>query len=278
MKFEDLLIQNMNNLPASMVKEAAIYALNGKGKRVRPKLLYAVVAGYGHDQQDADKLACAIEMVHTYSLIHDDLPAMDNDELRRGRATCHIAYDEATAILAGDALLTQAFYLTANATDSYKINSYCTRALAQYAGAAGMIYGQELDIQAENLALDLALIKKIHFNKTGCLLACPLIMGAYVAQRYEDAQLWHEIGLLLGLAFQVQDDILDVTSDSATLGKSNSDLENNKQNICRLMSIENAKEMMDNLYEQASKRMEQITDFDPTQLRQIIDKLKVRTN
>ena len=110
MKFDDLLIENLSNLPTSTVKEAMIYALNGKGKRVRPKLLYGVVKGYGLDPNIANKLASAIEMVHTYSLIHDDLPAMDDDDLRRGRATCHIAYDEATAILAGDALLTQAFY------------------------------------------------------------------------------------------------------------------------------------------------------------------------
>lgn len=278
MKFEDLLIQNMDNLPSSTVKEAAIYALNGKGKRIRPRLIYAVAQGYGIDPWIVDKLACAIEMVHTYSLIHDDLPAMDDDQLRRGRPTCHIAYDEATAILAGDALLTQAFYLTSCATDSYKINSYCTRALSQYSGAAGMIYGQELDLKAENLDLDLNLIKKIHFNKTGCLLACPLIMGCYAAEKYEDAKTWHEIGLMLGLAFQIQDDILDVTSNEEILGKSNSDIENNKQNICRLMPVEKAIAMMVSLYEEVKIRINDIPDFDGTSLNAIIDKLKVRKN
>lgn len=277
MKFDDLLIQNLSNLPTSTVKEAMIYALNGKGKRIRPKLLYAVVKGYGVDPTIANKLAAAIEMVHTYSLIHDDLPAMDNDDLRRGRATCHIAYDEATAILAGDALLTQAFYLTASATDSYKINGYCTRALSQYSGAAGMIYGQELDIKAENMDLDLNLIKNIHYNKTGCLLACSLILGCYAAEKFDDAKNWHEIGLLLGLAFQIQDDILDVTSDAQTLGKSNSDAENNKQNICRLMSVEEATQMMNRLYDNVKKKIENIDEFNSEDIYAIIDKLKIRS-
>ena len=275
MDFEQLLVSYFNDDTNSKVKEACLYALQGKGKRIRPRLLYSVLEGYHIDKNIGNDFACALEMIHTYSLIHDDLPAMDDDTLRRGRATCHIAFDEAPAILAGDALLTKAFEITSKNPINNSIKAI--NMLASCAGINGMIYGQTLDIEAESLKLDYEQIKKIHNHKTGCLLACPLAMAAIIALKNDETvNKWYNIGIKLGLAFQIQDDILDLISDSETLGKSNSDIENNKQTICTILGIDEAKKLMLDLYEECENEILSFKDFDAKYIFEIIDSLKVR--
>ena len=216
MRIEKVLAEKIDALADSKVKEAMRYSLIAPGKRVRPNLLYEVVKGYGLSESVADEFACAIEMIHTYSLIHDDLPAMDNDDLRRGRPTCHKQFDEATAILAGDGLLTYAFDVASSSTADPSIVVKCIQVLAQCAGSNGMVLGQDLDMNESN-ASDWDYVRKVHKYKTGCLLSAPLMMGALVAGKDDETvRQWHEIGISLGLAFQIQDDILDVELSSDT--------------------------------------------------------------
>ena len=149
-EFEDYLLMRVQENDDSRTKDAMAYSLMNGGKRVRPTLLFSVLEGYGIDARVGYPCACAIEMIHTYSLVHDDLPAMDNDDLRRGKPSCHKAYDEATAILAGDGLLTKAFEVVLDSECSAKQKVALVKALSWYAGIDGMIYGQTLDLQAEN--------------------------------------------------------------------------------------------------------------------------------
>jgi geranylgeranyl diphosphate synthase type II len=202
------------------------YSVLGGGKRLRPVLCLMAAEACGGDASAAMGAACALEMVHTYSLIHDDLPAMDDDDLRRGRATCHKAFDEATAILAGDGLLTLAFELIAREVEPEPAALRCVRILAEAAGPAGMVAGQMADLRAERRALDehdegsLAELEAIHRRKTGALLRAPLQMGAVVAGAppiYQEAL--DHYGRAVGLAFQIVDDLLDVQGDETKLGK-----------------------------------------------------------
>jgi geranylgeranyl diphosphate synthase type II len=202
------------------------YSVLGGGKRLRPVLCLMAAEACGCDSEAAMPAACALELVHTYSLIHDDLPAMDNDDLRRGRATCHKAFDEATAILAGDALLTLAFELIAREVEPVSAALLCVRILAESAGPRGMVGGQMADLEAEKQALDernegsLAELEAIHRRKTGALLRAPLQMGAIIALASEThRQALDHYGRAVGLAFQIVDDLLDVQGDETKLGK-----------------------------------------------------------
>lgn len=209
--------------PAPRLAEAMTYAALGGGKRIRPILVYAACELAGGTAEQADVPAAAIELLHTYSLVHDDLPAMDDDDLRRGRATCHRAYDEATAILAGDTLHTLAFELLASAGSfSASQRVALIRTLCRAAGAEGMAAGQMQDMLAEGQLLTLAALEEMHYLKTGRLITASLQLGLIASGR-EDVSLTsalNEYGDAIGLAFQVQDDILDVTGSAETLGKS----------------------------------------------------------
>ena len=246
------------------------------GKRIRPCLLHAVTLGYGLDEHIADFFAASLEMIHTYSLIHDDLPAMDNDDLRRGRPTCHKQFDEATAILAGDGLLTHAFYIAscAKVDDNIKIN--CIKTLAEMAGVNGMVLGQCLDTE-ENEETTWESLQKIHKYKTGCLLAAPLMMGAYCAKQSEEiVQKWKNIGIMMGLAFQIQDDIFDVTLTQEQFGKSISDEKNNKVTSVTLLGLEQAKECMKELYSSVKASIQQLPDFDPSAVLRLLESIETR--
>lgn len=201
--------------------QAIEYVLAAPGKRVRAAVVLLcceLVAGNTND--DALNAAAAIEMVHTYSLVHDDLPAMDDDDFRRGRASCHKAFDEATAILAGDALLTMAFEVIAKNISSPQKAVEMAQTLAQAAGPAGMIAGQMDDIIAENSRQDAQLLEFIHINKTAKMFQASACLGAIAGSANDSQkQSLSQFGLNLGLAFQIADDILDVVSDSETLGK-----------------------------------------------------------
>lgn len=278
-EFETYLQHVLDEVSDSKVKEAMQYSLMAKGKRVRPKLLLAALKGYGWDEQRGYKTAAAIEMIHTYSLIHDDLPAMDDDTLRRGKPTCHVKFDEATAILAGDALLTQAFLLGATACDDAQINGAIVKALSHYAGADGMVLGQCKDLDGENKPdLTLEELKAIHFYKTGKLLTLPLVCAAYLAGHKEDCEAWEKIGSAIGLSFQIQDDILDVTSTIEELGKNiNSDAENHKHTYVSLMGIKEAEKQADYYYEYAQKALHELA-IDASALDEIFAALARRKN
>ena len=276
MRIEKVLEEKINELADSKVKEAMRYSLIAPGKRVRPNLLYEVVKGYGLLESVADEFACAIEMIHTYSLIHDDLPAMDNDDLRRGRLTCHKQFDEATAILAGDGLLTYAFDVASSSTADPSIVVKCIQVLAQCAGSNGMVLGQDLDMNESNTS-DWDYVRKVHKYKTGCLLSAPLMMGALLAGKNDEiVRQWHEIGISLGLAFQIQDDILDVELSSEEFGKSNSDEKNDKKTSVSLLGIEQSKELMISEYEKVKQSISEMHGFNGEELISFIESIEKR--
>ena len=276
MRIEKVLAEKIDALADSKVKEAMRYSLIAPGKRIRPNLLYEVVKGYGLSESVADEFACAIEMIHTYSLIHDDLPAMDNDDLRRGRPTCHKQFDEATAILAGDGLLTYAFDVASSSKADPSIVVKCIQVLAQCAGSNGMVLGQDLDMNESN-ASDWDYVRKVHKYKTGCLLSAPLMMGALVAGKDDETvKQWHEIGISLGLAFQIQDDILDVELSSEEFGKSNSDEKNDKKTSVTLLGLEQSKERMISEYEKVKQSISEMYDFNGEQLISFIESIEKR--
>lgn len=203
--------------------EAMHYGVMNGGKRLRPYLIYATMDALGADHKLADTAAVAMEMVHSYSLVHDDLPAMDDDNLRRGKPTCHIAFDEATAILAGDALSNAAFELLSDApylSDRQRLR--LIRVLSNAAGAAGMVGGQSIDTCHVGKVMTIDQLEKMHGFKTGALIRASVLMGATCAFPDPDQALnaaLDRYARAVGLAFQVQDDILDVEGDTATLGK-----------------------------------------------------------
>jgi len=196
------------------------YAMQGGGKRLRPVLVLAAKDLFNTKAQDGLAAAVAVECVHTYSLIHDDLPCMDNDDLRRGRATVHRAFDEATALLAGDALLTHAFILLSHHYPA-AIALNLVRELSSASGSEKLIGGQVEDLLAEKRKdVSKADLEFIHLNKTAAMIECSLVLGAIIAEAsHEETEKIRHAGRHLGLAFQIIDDILDVTSDNATLGK-----------------------------------------------------------
>lgn len=276
MRIEKVLAEKIDELADSKVKEAMRYSLIAPGKRVRPNLLYEVVKGYGLPESVADEFACAIEMIHTYSLIHDDLPAMDNDDLRRGRLTCHKQFDEATAILAGDGLLTYAFDVASSSTADPSIVVKCIQVLAQCAGSNGMVLGQDLDMNECNTS-DWDYVRKVHKYKTGCLLSAPLMMGALLAGKNDETvRQWHEIGISLGLAFQIQDDILDVELSSEEFGKSNSDEKNDKKTSVSLLGLEQSKERMISEYEKVKQSISEMHGFNGKELISFIESIEKR--
>jgi geranylgeranyl diphosphate synthase, type II len=203
------------------LREAMAYSLLAGGKRLRPVLVLLACEACGGTAETALPAACAVEMVHTYSLIHDDLPAMDDDDLRRGRPTNHIVFGEGLAILAGDALLTLAFEIMANEIKPADVAAGCCVDLARAAGMAGMVGGQVADLEAEEIPVTtLADLEGIHCRKTGALLASCLTMGARVARASQDeVHCLAAYGRALGLAFQITDDLLDVCGSAETLGK-----------------------------------------------------------
>ncbi|NMM39956.1 (2E,6E)-farnesyl diphosphate synthase [Pseudoalteromonas arctica] len=234
------------------IKQATHYSVLNGGKRLRPFLVYATGKMLGANKQDLDVLAAAIECIHSYSLIHDDLPAMDDDDLRRGRPTCHIVYGEAHAILAGDALQTLAFNLIANHPFNVPAQQQLKMiaALAKASGIEGMVGGQALDIAATDKLVNLAELERIHKLKTGALLNCAITLGALCAADTNQQTLLQLklFGDAIGLAFQVQDDILDIEGDTQVLGKpQGSDVAANKATYPALLGLTGAKQKAQSL-------------------------------
>jgi geranylgeranyl pyrophosphate synthase len=204
--------------------EAMRYSVLGGGKRIRPALVFATARAVGLSEDDVEAAACAIELVHVYSLVHDDLPAMDNDDMRRGRPTCHKAFDEATALLVGDALQPLAFQLLARDSKlpaSPAIRLRLIDMLAQAIGTLGMAGGQAIDLAVQGLKLDIAQVEDMHARKTGAVIRASVLMAAECAPAV-DPNLYGALSKFanaVGLAFQIQDDLLDVTGDASMLGK-----------------------------------------------------------
>ncbi len=239
------------------LKESIQYSLLAGGKRLRPILTYSTNQALGGNEQDSLNVGAAIEFIHTYSLIHDDLPAMDNDDYRRGRLTNHKVFGDAVAILAGDALLTDAFYILTNKSFYKSIDSDTildiTNFIAKSSGSSGMVGGQIYDILYENSNISSETIQTIHIHKTAMLITAAVYSGAriatndpYILKKIE------EYGLNIGLAFQIVDDILDITSSLEDMGKkSGSDSKNNKSTYPKIFGLDKSKEIATILIENA---------------------------
>jgi geranylgeranyl pyrophosphate synthase len=263
--------------------EAMAYSLFNGGKRVRPFLVQATAQALGIDDTRVDIAMAAIEMVHSYSLVHDDLPAMDDDDLRRGQPTCHIKFNEATAILAGDALLTGAFEILADMPANFSMAQrlQLIRLLSQGSGASGMVAGQAIDLASVGKEIgkevDLAHLERMHAHKTGALIRISVLMGAYCGEPDEET-LEHltTYANAIGLAFQVQDDILDIESDTATLGKQQgADIALNKPTYPALLGLDGAKEKAKQLHQIALAALRKLTG-DTSALEQLADYIITR--
>ena len=274
-KFENYLNAKIDLLTPSVTREAMRYSLLAGGKRLRPQMVFSVIEGYHLNNEIGYDYAAALEMIHTYSLIHDDLPAMDNDDLRRAKPTCHKQFDEATAILAGDGLLTYAFEVLAKADLPH--NALAVQILAKCAGSSGMVLGQTLDMH-EDSRVDYKALEDIYKYKTGCLFSAALMLGALASNKVDDKTLstWDSIGTKIGIAFQIQDDLLDVRMDSAALGKSNSDIRNEKVTAVSLLGEEQAEKLMNELYAECDKMLSNIEDFDNCILTNLLNGVKTR--
>jgi len=257
------------------LQESMLYSINAGGKRIRPLLLLATVAAFGKNITKQDyQVAAALEMVHTYSLIHDDLPAMDDDHLRRGQATNHVVFGEALAILAGDALLTSSFELVAEIKLEATCKNRLLHLLAKSAGASGMIAGQVRDIQSEQEQLSFSELAALHQKKTGALIRFAVVGGGILADQSEQvlSQL-DNFASYLGLAFQIRDDLLDELATTEQMGKkTQKDSAAGKNTYPALLGIEQAKAALTTQLAQARKILANLSfnDFDPTLLQEMI--------
>ncbi len=240
----DVMLQTLGKgFGDGRLADAMRYALLGEGKRVRPLLTLSVIDHAGVDPAPFVSMACAVEMVHAYSLVHDDLPAMDDDTLRRGRPTVHVAFDEATAILAGDALLTDAFSVLSacDALDA-AAKTKAVQTLALAAGSSGMVKGQMLDLWQEKTEIEAADLMHVHALKTGYLIAAAMKLGALAADM--DLASWDRLGFLVGRSFQIQDDLLDAEGDETTIGKSLSDAKRKKRTMVSVHGLRKTKSVL----------------------------------
>ena len=258
-RIDSFLAQKLDQLTINDDKlhQAMRYGLLIGGKRMRPYLAYITGEALGASLSDLDGVAGALECIHAYSLLHDDLPAMDDDDLRRGEPTCHKAFDEATAILAGDSLQTLAFDILANHNFSQAIKPKQIKLIQQLISASGyqgMCGGQALDLAATNKQIPLEDLEVLHSLKTGALLEASVLMGAECAAQAteKDKEILKEYAKLIGLAYQVQDDIIDITSTEEQLGKpSGSDIAANKSTYPALLGLQGAQQKAENLFQQA---------------------------
>ncbi|WP_341931734.1 polyprenyl synthetase family protein [Streptococcus pluranimalium] len=261
--------------------DAILYSVDSGGKRIRPMILLDLLEGFGIKLTEAHfDVAAALEMIHTGSLIHDDLPAMDNDDYRRGRLTNHKKFDEATAILAADSLFLDAPGLIAEADLEADIKVSLIQMLSRFSGTFGMVGGQMLDMKGEGQSLTLEQVQLIHANKTGALLVFPFLAAGRIAKQSEKVILaLGTAGQLLGLAFQVRDDILDVTADFDVLGKTpNKDILADKSTYPALLGVEKSYEILDDSLNQAVaifQNLEEETDFKAGCILPIIERLRL---
>lgn len=246
------------SIDATLLKAMQYSVCNG-GKRVRPILMYATATALGHSLAHYDDAACAMEFIHAYSLIHDDLPAMDDDDLRRGQPTCHIKFDEATAILAGDALQTLAFETIASSAEISATNKILMiQHLAAASGANGMVGGQAFDLASMGKPLTLDQLKLMHRNKTGALISASVTLGAISTNKISDEKqnALNKYAACIGLAFQIKDDILDVEGTEDAIGKQQgADLALNKPTYTSILGLQEAKRQALEQHQQAVKAL-----------------------
>lgn len=261
-----------------VVSKAMRYSVENGGKRVRPELVLSFCELCGGDVEKAMPLACALEMIHTYSLIHDDLPCMDNDDFRRGKPSCHIAFGYEYALLAGDALLTLAFETALGADLPLDRVVMATKELAKAAGWNGMVGGQVIDLQNEGKKVSVEEIERMDALKTGELIRVACVMGCMAAGKTEMIPFAEEYAKCIGLSFQIVDDILDVTSDTAVLGKPvGSDNDNDKCTYVSLLGIDESRKIVSDLTVKAKKALEGF-DGDTAYLADFAEKLENRKN
>ncbi|EHI68619.1 polyprenyl synthetase family protein [Streptococcus ictaluri] len=261
--------------------EAILYSVNGGGKRIRPRILLELLEGFEITLTESHYMvAAALEMIHTGSLIHDDLPAMDNDDYRRGRLTNHKQFDEATAILAGDALFLDPFDVLVKAHLKAEVTLHLVTLLSSSAGSFGMVGGQMLDMKGEEKSLSLLDLTAIHTNKTGKLLAFPFLAAAIIAEASEKVcgQFW-QVGMLVGHAFQVRDDILDLTASFDQMGKTpQKDIASQKSTYPSLLGLEESYAVLKDSLTQAKDLLEQIaqeTNFNAQEIVKLIEGLRL---
>lgn len=276
---QEIIDKTLNDwLPPSAIEPQKLHsairysALSG-GKRIRPVLVFATAEAFGIDKSDALAAACAVELIHAYSLIHDDLPAMDDDDLRRGLPTCHIKYDEATAILAGDALQAMAFeILCTRGQHAPQSRVEMLKTLSAASGNLGMVGGQAIDLDSVGQKLSLDSLENMHNHKTGALIEASIILGAQSAEISDESTL-QQLRLYaqsIGLAFQVQDDILDITSNTETLGKTQgADEARNKPTYPALLGLDGAREKAQALHLSALSALDNLTNIDTSRLAKI---------
>jgi len=258
----DCLIRSLPPAASSRIADAMGYSVMAGGKRLRPVLCLAAAEAVGGRSEDAINTAVAIELIHTYSLIHDDLPAMDDDVLRRGKPTCHVAYDEATAILTGDALLTLAFQMLASQEGAADVPAdrrlQVIYAVAAAAGYEGMIGGQMADIGSEGNRIDLSRLEHLHLMKTGALINAAITTGAILGGgTSEQIRHLHKYAQNIGLAFQIIDDILNVEGDPALLGKAvGTDEEKKKSTYPALLGLVESRKLATNRVKEALQALE----------------------
>ena len=266
---------------SSDLTETILYSVEAGGKRIRPLLLLELLEGFGLELTPAHfQVAAALEMIHTGSLIHDDLPAMDNDDYRRGRLTSHKKFGEDMAILAGDSLFLDPYGLVAMAELPSQVKVDLIAELSLAAGSFGMVAGQVLDMQGEGRKLTMDQLRTIHANKTGKLLAYPFVAAGIIAQTGQSVLgKLRQAGELLGLAFQVRDDILDVTASFEQIGKTpQKDLAAEKSTYPALLGLDGARAFFDETLEQAKSLLEQLeteSDFSAEEIQKIIESLRL---
>lgn len=262
--FEKYMLSHIESVSGTELEESMNYSLSAGGKRLRPLLLLAVLESFGADVELGFPAAAALEMIHTYSLVHDDLPAMDNDELRRGNPTNHIQFNEATAILAGDALLALAFEVITLGNLPAEIKIQLSRILAQTSGYTGMVGGQQADIDGEDSDLSLEEIEQIHLRKTGALIKMAMLSGGIIVQKSDEildklASYADEVGI----AYQIRDDILDVVGTEEELGKGvATDAALGKSTYPSLLGLEGAFEVLDQRLNNAIQAIQAIAELD----------------
>lgn len=276
-KLDSLLSENM----PSEVLEAMKYSVSNGGKRIRPFLAIEFAKAVGGNLDAALNFGCAVEMIHTYSLIHDDLPCMDNDDMRRGKPSCHVAFGEDNALLAGDALLTEAF-LTLTFAEKVPPKNIVRAVsyLSAYAGINGMVGGQVLDLQFEESKPTVDEILKMYSLKTCCLIKSSCVLGCLTAEEYDENKILAAIDYAenLGIAFQIRDDILDIEGDAISLGKPiGSDVKNDKSTIVKYFGIEKSKKLVEEYTEKAISALK-VFDNNTDVLTQLAYMLVDRTN
>ncbi|HFU4466192.1 TPA: polyprenyl synthetase family protein [Streptococcus suis] len=266
---------------AERLNQSVLYSLQAGGKRIRPLLLLTILESFGMELKQAHyQVAACVELIHTGSLIHDDLPAMDNDDYRRGRLTNHKVYDEATAILAGDSLFLDPFGFLAQVDLPAETILALVRELSQASGTFGMVAGQVLDMAGEGQNLTLEQLQAIHANKTGKLLTFPFVAAGIIAEQ-SDAVISHlrQAGQLVGLAFQVRDDILDVTATFEEIGKTpQKDVFAEKSTYPALMGLEASKVFLEDTLNQAINALDQVASlvpFSTEKIKEIIESLRI---